>query len=651
MRLYELLEDLNKSYSKEDIYKRLYKSNVNLTTVERIMLQEDIIHCQDYPTFYWKLLATIYFMLKGKKMIMDTNRKSIFEVTEHFFNNIPFNDMFIDKNLTDYHVCLLQNLNDKLLLYIHTASIKNNLHTCECELLKDANFLTNLNFIDLTTSLSHFKIHEEKEYITQYYLDHHRLMNLSKKYSYIATHSFISVDKTLRDLLKSEFSSNTDLAFVLFKKIMAGNYSVNLNQVKLCIEVCKFIINDSSKYINNILFELKLRKVSLAIIILFLPDYYMDYYLITLSVGYLMNNCTRDFLEQKIHQFEFTENNVLSIFQNCNDLQDFSLIYHQCKHISSDKLKLCSEAFILGGIQKNIIDTHIYDFSIFNELDATEELKEKIFAMYVSNEDYKGMTSMNEQFKINLNSDIIATAVGYSMKSEIFTYVYNDFLENENNFLRNKCVILACLNKGSFYFCKLLPWTNSKISFENKIIQLSVCGNVFLIKKFENSVNLLTSITLIRISMDENKMEMFKYLLKRFFSNNHEYVAEQVILKNNVTMLDFLNNHNTLNLKFYLKMLHKHIQKCSLFTISVIFGYLHLDMRNTLTQLLIMKNIFIDILQCEEKRVWLLQRVSVCEFITSQCLFKKPRRCVDYVSSEEESDEENDEDLEGLYLY
>lgn len=606
MKLYELFNRIEVSINKDKFLckaKEIYKQ---LTLVEKVMVDKRILINDDYPSYYWKLIASIYNIITGKDMeriseicfsdigVIDKktgNRRIrsksesedgfqpiiLTHVTLNGINSLhdlyvnfivgykPFRNNKTDVKLNNlgYNTSIIHSVRDKMILHASNYSRMGKLHKVEIELMSHVQFVNCLNFMFFYESLTNF-IPEQPLHISWNEINYVKMYNESDMFG---SNLNLIFTKSKRDILFKILDTkyeNVDLsiknknkfkAYNILKMISSDNYIIRIEDLYFIIDLCLYIFGaHSSKYISNILFICKLNRTPISLIILCCPFFIEEYNKIELTVEYMVSNLTSQFVKNYVYKFEVNEDNIESIFSHCKDFDMFEVIFNECKNRDLNVDILDMKGFIIKSIiikeknQENLI-------SLIPTLE--KELlnyKDEIISSYIEILEFELVKGIIDHFKdFNLYNDQISKAVGKSCSLQMLQQIYD--IDNLSDELKKNIVIESC-KRGSSIFLNF--FTKLNIHTDEIILAISESTNteMFSIYKFSMSLEIIEECIAKTIEMDN--LVMFLFLWEINHDNINFYRLILLTCKyNRISILNLMLTTKKFELKFYLNIFNE----------------------------------------------------------------------------------------------
>lgn len=699
-----LVDLINEKSSKDNI-----RSNYNnFTCVEKIMVDRGYAwNDEAYPSLYWKIIAGIYYLIYKKDMghidrsfafsslEEDSNRirssseieqmktKSIYDVYINFkLAYTPFRKNNIDTKLKKmgYPVEFLSSIKDKLILFVRDFAFQNKLHPVECQLCNHISFLLSLNFMSFFETLLNYT-YEPINYIFD-----------SPSYDILYYQSNIYKEERQKDFIKTNKNIVFDIVFKIFKndysriilclkKILSGDFMIRLDDLVIMMIFCRHLFNVdvANCYITDIMYMMKYREISPAIIMLFDSNLSFEYSMIDPSLV----NIAKYSYKIDMTTLQITQENYIQIAGNCNSIEKFKSVLMFLKS-NEWPVRECVVLFVV-----NIINN---GFMKLNELIEIEpyikeiimEYRYNILASHIKNNRTElielSLTTVKDW---DLQDKRIIDATGESCNVDTLEKVYgkgpysDDFINT---------IILTCYRKGSTVFADhfshpiftLLGFYDNKISDYDIVNALVESNNTKLIENFRFAINITTIDDLILKTIIANNFPMFAYFLKTI-SHHYLNIRKMIIcaaINNRRVMLICLMNEYVLkpinngnkenkenrnpspihfsgqssdNNEFYLGILKQIVSSVSSDILGVFFNKMTYDYNDIKVQLFTMRKVIDKILK-SPNRQWLEDnlRIFPIYYLESRPIKQKIFHYTDnsiYISSDEESDSDDEDKL------
>lgn len=601
MKLYELFNRVEVSISRDEFLLKAKLIYRNLTDVEKVMVDREIIINNNYPSYYWKLIAAIYFMILGKDMepINDISFDDIKEVENKTFKTRirskseseidvspflisgittrdiksiydyylnfklgykPFKNNSIDKTIKKlkYDCSKLFSIRDKMILVISNAAKLSKLQKQENKLVAYPQFINCINFISFYESLTNFKC-DKKIGITWFDKNYDFLFQKSKifanEFHKCNYNRGLAINKVLEVKYgrKGIENSTTSKAYNLIKMIISGDYIINISDLYFIFDLCKYFFDENCEiYISNVLFVCKNQNVSLGVIMLYDSLLMTEYINIELTLEYIVSKLSIEFADVYITKFELNSSNLESVLTNCRNFQMFEIVYKKALELD---IPICID-HILGFIIKSILRKEKNSDSMINLIpslnDELPKFKEKIVAAYIEICDFEFIKAIFNYFPdIDVNIDIISIACGRSCSIDMYELLYNSKFVPE---LVIKNIIIGSLKVGSEIFFNMFTSIAETLEITDIILAISESFNTNIMCKYKDQLTYY----IIDLCLDKtivlDNIIMFSYL---WSLNDHTFTDFKKLIitcckYNRNFYLDKLLKVRKFELKFYI---------------------------------------------------------------------------------------------------
>lgn len=656
MKLYELFNKVEVSINREEFLNMSKNIYEKLTVIEKIMVDKKIIINDNYPSYYWKLIASIYYMILGKDMESISGNILIFDPENTYINSlydlyvnfksgyIPFRKNLLDIKLKKlrYNMFLINSVKDKMILIANDYAKNRKFKKCEIELMSHPEFVSNLNFISFYESLSNFVL-EDKLHISW-----NKIYNIDLKTDLLFDF-YKNTDKELER--KNVFKS-----YNIMKMILSDYYEIRITDLYFILDLVRFLFKDLSyKYVNNILFICKLKGVPISIIMIYDRFLAEEYNNIDLTPEYMVSNLTPNFVNNYIYMFRINNENFVSVISNCNDFNMFKIIINKIVglgiYVGISEVK----EFIFKSIlaKQNNIESII---GLIPEIQTDIIIyRDNILSLYIEILNYDSIRNITEYFKdLNVYNDRIANSVGRSCSLDMLFFMYDASKIGDS---LKKNIILESCKKGSKIFLDYYVQISYTIEFNDIVMSICESSNTDMILPYKTFIQCYVLNSCIVKTIEVDNLNMFMYIWN---NNNRQGVNfHEIILLtckyNRVYMLDIILNSKFFDLKFYISIFNE----CTLYSNINIIGKILLyigdivDINLTYIQICKLGRGIINILNSHDydKIEWLENNISISSvFKISNNSNHKKREIIrkygidSYVSSDDE------DDLRGTYI-
>lgn len=697
MMLYELFNRVEVSTIDETFLSKAKLIYGQLTTLEKTMVDKRIIINNDYPTYYWKLLAAIYLTITKKilpkitdkylhkigfssnnrirSLSLDENERIIESISIKGIRSIydlyinfnvayrPFKRNNIDEKIESlgYNINSLPSMRDKIIIKIKDLMNKHKLHPAEFELMRYPIFINHINFMSFYETLSNFKL-EDREHISWPELDYEILQHRSKIFALeINNKIVINMKKVIHSILTKKYGINRFFAYNFLKKIISGNYDLNLSDIYFVFDLLKFFFEKFAMfYIVNILFVLKMRNIPVSIIAIYDKMLLSHYINIEISLEYVVANYTIDFVKFILDKFEINNNNVTSILGKCKNIEIFTLILNRCKELGIVDIAEGVKEFTIHSLSNINFDLGKI-ISLFDDFDGMMfPYKNEIFAIYIEKCDFNSVRNFINCFNnYNFNTELIRKAVGRSRSIEMFQLIYGCKYKYDSELLKD--VIIHSCSKGSDIFLNHFHKFSSKMDISDIVLSLSESNNIILMKKYRAQIPYYVFEQCIIKTIRKNNITMFSYL---WFESDHLLMNTKEMITiacelNKRFFLEILLKDRKYDLKFYVDIFNLCSKKSNKYILNMILSYIGniVDINFPIIQLFTLKTGIYNIIKYNTKEVneWLKENLNVLPIFktfedTFEVKIRKRRNIIhhfsenSYISSDDEEDNEEIEE-------
>lgn len=585
------------------------KVKIKNTDVENIMNEKNIIHNDKYPTQYWKIIASIYFMIKGKLPSVTFEKKSIYDLYLNFNSiNRPFRNNTIDTALKNlgYDLNIIQSTKDKMIILVKYYS--NDYNECETELCENLNFLNYINFLSFYETLINFKL-EKKESICRKLINFSVLERESQVFKSekkkINNSSGNFIFNSLLKRLKHNISTSGKIK-ILISKFLSGDFNIRIEDLNLVILFCKQIFGKKSEnYIKDLLIVLKIKKIPIGIIILVDSELALEYHSIENSLEYVVKNSKNIDLNTVINYFSLTKENYANIISKCNSEDKFHFMFFYSKELHDERIEEAIGKFIIGIVSNGgnfISNLREYHHDIINLM---ENLKYEILVAHIKNLNIKGIeTSMKHAKNYDFENSSIVEAVGRSSSVPIFKLIYPRDKRFSIEFA--KSLVLSNLSVGSEVFYNMSPVIRGYISNHEIVNSLVDSQNSNLLQKYKNDIKSDT----IEKSVAIGNIVTFNYIWNMELSFDIDKLVEIAIKNQREKILSVLLTKYNADI---VKLILKNWQYMNISILDILFKKMNLDFNDPKVQLLKLGNVIVKILE-SDFRDWFLDNVKVVDF-------------------------------------
>lgn len=435
--------------------------NNNLTNVQKLLIAKGYLYSPLYPTYYWKLIATIYYILFRHEMkpVIFNNKKSLKDIYKSYCENYkPFRNL------------------DSVISIIY-SDLEN---IYESHVVSNFSFLSQIDFNDFYGSIENFK-EENKEYVCFPQINYEFMEKES-------LHDFYHI-------IDRRFKNNRINVILILRKITNGYYKFNIDDLKLVIDVCNCFFNNSH-IINSIFFFNDTNDEILSL---------LGYKEIKRTIDYYVKNCHENGLFNIISLVN--KRNYLLISKECKCINMFRQIFFNYDD-SYDKLE-SFRIFIYNKIIEGKDDFGKID-DICEDLTIMKKIKYELMSFYIEKMNYDaiklGLTMIGEFDNLHIS---ILEGVGKSSSLEMYDYFYKNISLNHEQL---KVIIISNLKKGKYVFHEkfneVISSCNNK-EIINKIIPIS---GIKLYKEYRNIINQFDIINIVKLSIKNDNNNLFFYI-------------------------------------------------------------------------------------------------------------------------------------------
>lgn len=582
MRLYNLFNEFNDEGSKGNLLSKAKDIYSSLTKVEKVMVDYRIIINDLFPSYYMKLLISIYIIMErvnlsinnsykmitlfqklllveSKDNIDSKNINSILELYENYKKNyIPFSSNCLNEFLKykGYNLDYITEERDKIILYLREITKTNSVTRLEKYFIDNNNFMIHINFNNLYESLTNFK-EEKKDSINYPEIDYNILINESNIFREELHNITISdKDKILENILKKKFPSSLNRSKIILKKILSHDYDISTQDIELSFELMRFIFGENSdKYINSILYKLKQRKIPPSIIISYDRDIGLKYISTEVKLEYILKECKDELFKNEISKYNISEIDLVTISKSFSNIEIFLYFINILKQLDIN-YNLYVQCFILEQLKTKIDMFVNLHHSIPNIEEILMEVKNEILIIYIErNKIIEIKKTLECVSDYNFNDTQISYAVGRSCNIDIFHLLYGNNIEGYNKgTLKN--VILGCLSKGRTIFFKMLNHFVDDISNDDIISNIIKSFNISLFSLYISYIKIGDYDRYILDTIKNNNFLMFKCLVKlvNLKIENIDFIIINIIRLNRNDMLDIILENNNFTIEYILRI-------------------------------------------------------------------------------------------------
>lgn len=645
MRLYDLFNEFGSSLDMRLIKEKIKRNCFSPTDVENVIIETRILFNDDYPTYYWKLIAGIHFIVFKFHMIkitsdyvcnifnIDSNRirssseieidlttgileiNSIYAIYINFILSYkPFKSSNIDRKLKKlgYDLNLFSSIKDKVIVFVKDFANNGRLHPAEVALCSSLDFLSSLNFLSFYESLSNFSLRKEN-YITQPLIDYSLLASLTQ--NFIADNNESTT--FLNSLLSVRYGENKDIAKIILRRIVSGDFDISISDLYLTFDLCVFIfILDAERYIHTILFMMKLKNIPIGTIIIYNPLLASTYFNIELTLSYAVFNCCEIGISQIFDRLSISYDykDIDNVMSKCYSVEMFKIVCEKYNY------KNGMSAFIIENLKNGITKFPGLEKIKENLEESISSVKYPILKIHIEHLNYEFIDiSISHVDDYDFCRDEVAYSIGRSESLEMFNYFYSK-LQISNSVITN--VILGALSKGNDLFMKYFSNEALTIPIDDIIGEIIHSNNIDLLSKYRSQMSFIKIEEWLLITIDEDNIAVFLYLWKNtdhsFF--NFFNICLKCIVKNNIFILNLVLRDSTLSVNFFVRMLEKINIDTNIHIFNILFSYIgeKVDMTLHKVQLFKLKKIINRILLSENKRLilWLKENISILPLLT-----------------------------------
>lgn len=614
------------------------------TDVEKVMIDRNYLwNDEDYPTFYWKTIAGIHYIIKKKDMckidslyasndtLNDITRirsssecekykiRSIYDIYVNFsIAYTPFKQNNIDSKLKKlcYPVEFLTSIKDKLIIFVKDFANNEKLHPIEKELCCHVSFLCSINFMSFYESLLAYK-YEHLNYVVE-----------QPSYDLLYYESKLFREEIIKDVNRDPRHVVNEIIYkiskhhhqrimVSLKLMLLGNYMIRHDDLIHMLRFCRHFFNPdvAEHYINDILIMMKYRNISPAIVMIFDKTLAYTYSLIERTTEYIVEHSTNI----DISCLPIFETNYVKIASCCNNITKFRDVIKIIKENNWPNVKECIFNFVkkmmnsgslkfgdLSDIEPNIKDIvmdHRYDF----------------FASHIKNKRVEFIEISLTEFKDwDLQNIKIIEAVAESCDIEILERIYG-YGQHSDDFIQK--VVIVCYRKGSTVFADYFIGKYN-INDNNIINAVTDSHNVSLVIRFRNTINLTNIDDIIGKTIVNDNFSVFIYL---FTTIDHRFIniSKLILLSsihNRKTILNILitGNKTYNDNSFYLNILKKCVSIVTSDILSIFFNRMLYNYNDKNIQLFVLLPIIDKILKTDNRQ-WLEDNLCLLPIFYLKC--------------------------------
>lgn len=605
MKLYELYIRSEVSMNKETFIGKVRSIYSELTYIEKIMVDKQIIINSDYPSYYWKLIAAIHYSITNKNLdrIIDdsyntTNIKNQLEHEHDIDDSIilftmnngigslydlyvtfkiiykPFQKTSIDKILENakYDISIITSINDKLLLLSNYLAKTNKLYTCEIELVNNPHFLRTIDFNNFYESLTNFK-KEEALHISWSRIDYRKLEFQSREFKTLIKRKSNKYE-VLLDLLNKKYLKGSPYlfkAFNIIKMLLSNEYDIKITDLYFILDLCQCILPN---YVDNILFYLKLKKIPLSILMSYNRFFGIRYMSIESTLTYSVKNLSDEFNLYVINILHLTNDNILNVMNSCRNMNVFKIIIEKAKSLSLEIPTEGIKNFILKSIMSKEKNTNEMILLFPYVEDIIKDYKYEILASYIEIRDFSHVKTVIDFFnEFDLYDNRISLAIGKSCSLDMFYHIYDVSNLDDRNVIKN--LILGCLQKGNPIFLDYYLHLIEEYNISDILHNICLSENKTLMEKYIGNITVnIYEISVIKTIESDNTI-MFLYLWslnRKYKTLNLNLIISYICKHNRHDILNVIFNNIQLKLVDYLKILYENCTFSSIFILNVIFN-------------------------------------------------------------------------------
>jgi hypothetical protein len=663
MRLYDLYNQ-SSNIGIEKISQIIKVNYNNFTLVEKLIIDRKILFDDDYPTFYWKIIAVIYFMITGCTLLkiddnylhnnykdditrirtsseseVDNNKfkiKSIYDLYINFSESYhPFKPDAIDNKITrlKYNNDYLPSIKDKLIIIIDDYAEHEKFHYAEIEICKNLNFILTIDFSDFYNSLVKFKL-EQKSFISYSPIDYSILFMETEK---------LTNYKQLEYQLGEKFKTNLNNAKLIITRLQIGDCDFNIEILYLVLDVIKkvFPISIAKLYTHSVLFMMKLKNVSISIIMLYNSRLSNEYFEIEPTLEYAVSETYKLNYINLLEKLPFTKENYQNVLSKCNSDERFKYFLNLAKSMGFNDYQSSFIKFSLNNLNRNFTSID-YTEEFPNMAEIFEIVKYDIIKSHIKQNRITYIKYAVDNFNnIDFTDIRISSEVGKSNSLEIFKLIYNDKYNHEIL----KSVILSNLEIGSDLFINVFPLV--LLTKDEIILAISKSNNINLIGKYRDDMCQNIIVQCMKFNIIDDNIIMFCYFWNNtshrlFCIDSYQDFIKIAINYNRLIILRILLNGRYQPLSFYLPAIINYLKesKVNIYILNLLFHQLNMKWNEPISQLIFLKPIIELILNSNNKELiqWLNENVKL------QPLFKMKfiNNYNDYISSDSDFDSELD---------
>lgn len=466
------------------------------TNVEKVIYDRKILENQNYPNFYWKIIAAIYFMIFKKlppPVKISEVKNSIEELYLKFSSFYrPFKRDIIDSKLKNlgYSNELINSTKDKIILYIRNMALENNFHPIEKELTEYPSFLISIDFLSFFPGLLFFS-QQPVEHIPNF-LSFNRIIKESTMFKERLEETNEIPGKILYEIVLGFNKNSYNRTLVALNKIITNKFDIRFDDFLLILEFCRYFfdLHHANTYIMDILMVMKHREVPISIVMLFDKVYAFEYFKMKPTTEYMAEHGNNI----NLLDFKINSDNYMIVAAKCNSFRKFRTVFNYIVEKGYEDQVNCMRSFIANTTDPEF---HI----------EFPQLKYDILACYIRN------CRINDAYifigrnpDINVVHPMILKALGESCSLKIYNVIYGDIIFD---YPSKRIIVNESIKKGSFVFRDLFMLPIS----EAEILELVGDSNSDLIIKSELKIDATVVNDFLAKVIVNGNSDLFHYVL------------------------------------------------------------------------------------------------------------------------------------------
>lgn len=611
MRDYDDMNEISKNYK---------------TKTYKIMVQKGYLENKKYPTFYWKIIASIYFQLFEKDMELNINDKfkSIYDIYVDFcINYKPFDSKYNNQ---------FPDLNDKIIIYLYNSAIKN--HFYESELIFNTNFLSQINFNNFEYSLLHFR-NETKDHIYYPMIDYDFLCKNSRIVNIQFLVQSKENNKILENIIKKILGfPNHNKILLILRKICNGFFEFNLSDFTLIFDVIDKFFANNEEFIMTVLFYYKHNFLPNSIVYLLNKSLYYRYVKIELSLEWIVSNCYDNSINNLLKIYHLSNENYFSVCSKCKNIDIYRKIHRIAKEDKYDNIIQGFEIFITSRLKNGEIDFGCID-DITTDYSFMMNIKYELLSFYIEQKDYDTVLNSNKYIgDIDFTTPIVANSVGRSLCPKMFNQLYQN-VEHSEQLIYN--IVIGSISTDNLFWVNKYPQIISMMKNDEIVRNIIPFGGINLYKMYRS---ILTSddinIILHKCILNDNyKLFTHIYYTENIYLMNRSFLLIEACKNNKEDYILLLIDTNASNC---IKILNLYSSILSIKILNMLFCIIskEYDLNDTKTQTLILEKAIINILLNTnlKTKLWLKSHIKICDILSMGIR----TRSYSYISSDSESE-------------